>query len=95
LDEETDLIVLPEMFNTGFAMSPLRIAEAKLNGPTGCQWIWENRPKRKGGFGPKGNPPVGGGGDLFFLGLSFFLTGGRGVFPLGPIIRREGRFIYG
>ena len=37
LDEETDLIVLPEMFNTGFAMSPLRIAEA-MNGST-MQWM--------------------------------------------------------
>jgi len=37
LDEETDLIVLPEMFNSGFAMSPLRIAEA-MNGST-MQWM--------------------------------------------------------
>jgi predicted amidohydrolase len=37
VEEETDLIVLPEMFNTGFAMSPLRIAEA-MDGPT-MQWM--------------------------------------------------------
>ncbi|MDP4290706.1 MAG: amidohydrolase [Bacteroidota bacterium] len=37
LEEETDLIVLPEMFNTGFAMSPLRIAEA-MDGPT-VEWL--------------------------------------------------------
>ena len=37
LEEETDLIVLPEMFNTGFVMSPLRIAEA-MDGPT-MQWM--------------------------------------------------------
>jgi omega-amidase len=44
LEEETDLIVLPEMFNTGFVMSPLRIAEA-MNGPT-MQWMTRKAAER-------------------------------------------------
>ena len=28
LDSDTDLIILPEMFNTGFSMNPLRLAES-------------------------------------------------------------------
>ena len=33
LDNRTDLIVLPEMFTTGFTMEPAALAE-EMNGPT-------------------------------------------------------------
>ena len=35
--DETDLIILPEMFSTGFSMSPAKLAEI-MNGPT-VQWM--------------------------------------------------------
>jgi predicted amidohydrolase len=35
--EETDLIILPEMFNTGFSIQPNKVAET-INGPT-FQWM--------------------------------------------------------
>jgi len=44
LDEETDLIVLPEMFSTGFAISPLRIAQA-MDGPS-MQWMAQKAKER-------------------------------------------------
>ncbi len=39
LDEKPDLIVLPEMFNTGFAVEPEDVAET-ISGPT-MQWLRE------------------------------------------------------
>lgn len=39
ISEEVDLIVLPEMFTTGFSMSPENCAEG-MNGET-CQWMQE------------------------------------------------------
>lgn len=38
--EKTDLIVLPEMFNTGFSMNAAALAE-EMNGPS-MQWMQEN-----------------------------------------------------
>ena len=37
--ETTDLIVLPEMFSTGFSMNPEKLAE-KMNGKT-MKWMLE------------------------------------------------------
>jgi omega-amidase len=37
LDRKTDLVVLPEMFNTGFVVQPQALAE-DMNGPT-LEWM--------------------------------------------------------
>jgi len=44
ISEETDLIILPEMFNTGFSMRPEITAE-KMNGKT-LQWMKEMAEKK-------------------------------------------------
>jgi omega-amidase len=43
LEKRTDLIVLPEMFSTGFSMSPAKLAE-KTDGPT-LNWMREQATK--------------------------------------------------
>jgi predicted amidohydrolase len=37
ISEKTELIILPEMFSTGFSMNPEKLAE-EMNGPT-VQWM--------------------------------------------------------
>lgn len=44
LDVEADLIILPEMFNTGFSMNPGNLAE-KMDGPA-IQWMCEIADRR-------------------------------------------------
>jgi len=44
INEETDLIVLPEMFTTGFSMNPKKVAEHS-NGET-LQWLKKNAAKK-------------------------------------------------
>ncbi len=44
ISEPTDLIILPEMFTTGFSMNPNSIAE-KMDGPT-MQWMAVNASKK-------------------------------------------------
>src|SRR5690606_33470826 len=41
--EKTDLIILPEMFNTGFSMNPEKLAE-KMDGPT-MKWMLDQAKK--------------------------------------------------
>ncbi|MBL7891608.1 MAG: nitrilase family protein, partial [Bacteroidia bacterium] len=43
--EHTDLIVLPEMFNTGFTMNTGLVAE-QMNGKT-MQWMWRLSKEKK------------------------------------------------
>jgi predicted amidohydrolase len=43
LQSQTDLIILPEMFNTGFSMSPIDIAES-MDGPT-IEWMRQKATK--------------------------------------------------
>ena len=45
LNEPTDLIILPEMFNTGFTMDPARNGEA-MNGMT-VNWLAETALKKE------------------------------------------------
>jgi predicted amidohydrolase len=45
IQEQTDLIVLPEMFSTGFSMSPETLAEP-MDGPT-MQWLAEQAKDRQ------------------------------------------------
>lgn len=44
IEEQSDLIVLPEMFTTGFSMRPEKIAE-KSNGPT-LEWLKQQARKK-------------------------------------------------
>jgi omega-amidase len=47
LKAKTDLVVLPEMFNTGFSVKPMQIGEEN-NGQT---YIWMSQQAEEGGFG--------------------------------------------
>ncbi|MFM2000445.1 MAG: hypothetical protein RL204_2392, partial [Bacteroidota bacterium] len=39
--EKTDVIVLPEMFTTGFSMEPERIAEGHSDNMTTLNWMYD------------------------------------------------------
>lgn len=45
LSEQTDIIVLPEMFTTGFTMNPLKLAEE--HGGKGLQWMIEKAKEKQ------------------------------------------------
>ncbi len=44
---KTDIVILPEMFNTGFSMNPENLAES----PDGSTFKWMMKTARKGNFG--------------------------------------------
>ncbi|MDZ7774277.1 MAG: nitrilase-related carbon-nitrogen hydrolase [Bacteroidales bacterium] len=61
LDEEPDLIVLPEMFNTGFSVEPAKVAET-IKGPT---FRWLQKTARTTGAVITGSFIVQDGNDFF------------------------------
>ncbi len=61
LHNKTDLIILPEMFNTGFSMDPARLSEP----PDSDTFIWMKVASRKGNFGVCGSYMVRESGKFF------------------------------
>jgi omega-amidase len=61
LNNQTDLVILPEMFNTGFSMHPDRFAEL----PQGDTFLWMKRISEKGNFGLCGSYIVSENGSFF------------------------------
>jgi omega-amidase len=61
LYNNTDIIILPEMFNTGFSMKPVELAES----PDGETFSWMNDTAHHGNFGVCGSYIVKDGTDFF------------------------------
>ena len=61
LYKKTDIVILPEMFNTGFSMNPLQFSES----PEGETFRWMKNNAQKGDFGLCGSYMVKANGHFF------------------------------